>query len=271
MATITREEIIKALQKKGFTAEAADIEKNNVICHGIQFKKDRIAPVIYTDSIITEAEKNGTPLKNIVNSIISIYEAHSSPAIDFEEIMTRSYIMDHVRIGLQRKTGEEIIKRGCPLDEAIEEYLYITLDMGEEVGTIKIKAGMLEAAEIGELEAWIEAENNTFSDTTVKNISIAMQAFGTPTAGDSDIYIVSNKDRRRGAAAVLNRKALQEIGDRHHTERLIVIPSSIHECLVLPEVETMDISALTDMVISINSSAVDPVEQLADKAYIITL
>ena len=271
MATITREEIIKALQERGFTAEATDIEKNNVICHGIQIGQDRIAPVIYTDEIIREAEKNGTPLKNIVNDIITIYEANSTPAIDLEELQKRSYIMDHVRIGLQRNTGEEIIKRACPLDEAIEEYLYITLDMGEGVGTIKIKAGMLETAGIGEPEAWTQAENNTFSDTTVEDISVIIQAFGMPTAGDSGIYIVSNKGRCRGAAAVLNKKALQEIGDRHHTKKLVVIPSSIHECLVLPEVEMMDISALTDTVISVNASAVDPVEQLADKAYIITL
>ena len=271
MATITREEIIKALQKRGFTAEATDIEKNNVICHGIQFKQDRIAPVIYTDSIIAEAEKNGTPLESIVNGIIAIYETHSTPAIDIDKIMTKPYIMEHVRIGLQRKTGEEIIKRTCPLDEAIEEYLYITLEMGDGAGSIKIKAGMLEAAGIEEPEAWTQAENNTFNDTTVEDMSIVMQAFGMPTAGDSGMYVISNKDKCKGAAAVLNKKALQEIGERHHTKKLVVIPSSIHECLVLPEVEMMDINAITNMVISVNASTVDPVEQLADRAYIITL
>ena len=48
-----------------------------------------------------------------------------------------------------------------------------------------------------------------------------------------------------------------------------MLPSSIHECLIMPYDENCDMDKLTNMVDEINLDHVDESEQLADKAYII--
>ena len=46
-----------------------------------------------------------------------------------------------------------------------------------------------------------------------------------------------------------------------------MLPSSIHECILIPEEEGMYQEALTEIVTEINESQVDPREVLSDQAY----
>lgn len=49
------------------------------------------------------------------------------------------------------------------------------------------------------------------------------------------------------------------------------MPSSIHEFLVIPYKEQYNIDKLSEMVKEVNLTEVNPIEQLADKAYLITV
>ena len=50
-------------------------------------------------------------------------------------------------------------------------------------------------------------------------------------------------------------------------KNLYILPSSIHECILIPEEEGMYQEALTEIVTEINESQVDPKEVLSDQAY----
>ena len=271
----TREEIITALQEKGYDTKPVSVSKNNVTLDGIQFSVRPVAPIIYTDALIKDAEAHGMTLDEVVSGIIETYEAHRAPAMDFNEIMTVQYIKDHIKIGLQRTTSEEIIKRPCALDENIEEYLYITIDMGGEgAGSAKIKPDMLDGIGMEPETAWSYARENTFNDITVEDMSVILAAFGmgSDTApGTPTMLVISNHDRIKGAAAILDRETLEKIGKDYDTGEIIIIPSSIHECIIIPHTEHLNIDEVTEMVMDVNKSVVDPVDQLGDRAYIVTL
>lgn len=85
------------------------------------------------------------------------------------------------------------------------------------------------------------------------------------------LFIISNKSKIRGASAILNRKALAEFGKKYNTNKIVAIPSSIHEMLLVPYTEECDIDIFSKMVKEVNNTAVDPTEQLADRAFIIQL
>ena len=77
------------------------------------------------------------------------------------------------------------------------------------------------------------------------------------------MYVVTNKERWYGAAAILKAKnKLREI----FPEGYIIIPSSIHEVIIVPGSEA-DIDAVSDMVRAVNSSTVEPWEVLGHRAY----
>ena len=67
-------------------------------------------------------------------------------------------------------------------------------------------------------------------------------------------FIISNKSKVKGASAILNKKVLAEFGERYHTNKIVVLPSSVHEMLLVPYTEEIDLDTFSDMVGQVNSS-----------------
>lgn len=88
---------------------------------------------------------------------------------------------------------------------------------------------------------------------------------------DIPMYAVSNKSRIKGASSILNKEALAEFGRMKNTSKVVVLPSSIHEMLILPYTEEVDMEMLNCMVEDVNATQVDPTEQLADRAFLIAV
>ena len=74
---------------------------------------------------------------------------------------------------------------------------------------------------------------------------------------DNNLYVVTNNQQISGATAVLYEENLQQIADTYGCD-LYVIPSSIHEMLVLPETDTSAgfIDQLAEIVCEVNKTAV---------------
>lgn len=70
-----------------------------------------------------------------------------------------------------------------------------------------------------------------------------------------------------GAACRFFNKDLQrKIAKSFGTDSIILLPSSIHKCLVLPYTNKEDLSAMSSMVSSVNLEAIEPEEILGGKA-----
>lgn len=189
--------------------------------------------------------------------------------------LNRDFLLQNIFIGIQRKSDESIIKRDCKLD-GLESYLYLRGD-DRMVGSYRIKMtdSLLGHAGISEQEAWVQAEKNTVKETTVAPIGQVLSAMADVSYDESEeenpIYVVTNRLRMFGASSILDKKVLEKIGKKYSTRRLIVLPSSIHEMLVLPYSENLDMKEMSDMVRQINETQVEPEERLTDQAYLIEI
>ena len=269
---MTRENIINALVNKGFNAEATTTIKNGVSLEGITIRNEsNTAPIIYTESIIEAAEQNGTSLDGVVNQIISIYESHKGESFNIECLSDPAFILENIYIGIQKNSTEEIEKKPTEYD-GIEQYLYIRLT---NEATTKARAALLDRAGVDTAEAWKAAEKNTNGETTTTSMmKIMFEHMGMPydeSMDDGTMYVVSNECKIKGASAILNKKNLEEIAHRFHSDKIVVLPSSIHECIVVPYTEEMDINEFCEMVRTVNAEQVDPTEQLTDRAYIVNV
>lgn len=83
---------------------------------------------------------------------------------------------------------------------------------------------------------------------------------------DPPVYVVTNSKMMYGAAVVFYPDTLKKISDKFQ-EDLFVLPSSVHEMLVLPRSFSGGIGSLSDMVREVNASVVSEEEQLSDHAY----
>ena len=70
---------------------------------------------------------------------------------------------------------------------------------------------------------------------------------------------------------MLDRKSIKELGTKICVNRFVILPSSIHECILVPTTADANMNFFDSIVREINACAVENKEQLIDRAYLITL
>lgn len=91
---------------------------------------------------------------------------------------------------------------------------------------------------------------------------------GIPLPDDANInvYIISNKKTCWGAIKLLTSKAVKEMAAR--LGGCYIIPSSVHECIILPKTEHDDITKdMNEFISMVNANEVRPDEVLSDCLY----
>ena len=83
--------------------------------------------------------------------------------------------------------------------------------------------------------------------------------------GDEDgMFVLSNTNRIYGARGILREDVLEAFADKYKRS-FFVLPTSIHEVLIVFEKEGVTKEYLNEMVHSVNSAEVSRDEQLADE------
>lgn len=276
---MTRTDIIKELERRGYNAECRNSIKNGIIFEGIVIGKAQIAPIIYTKNLIEDAEKSGKSVYKVATEIIEICEQNGDKEISLELLTSREFFLKHVNVGIQRKSNEDIEKQNCEFDlDELESYLFIKYKYANSdgAGCMKINDYFLKQVGVSRLEAWETAKRNVCKDTVIKSFDqIMAEAFGMPYDPDAEpsvpLYVITNSDCIKGASTILNREKLKEFGKKHDTDKILVLPSSINEMLIVPYQDWMDLDSMKCLVQEVNVTEVLPEERLIDKAYIMEL
>lgn len=267
-----RTDIVNALIARGYDAEEVDSVKNKVTFRGILIRSDdQIAPVIYTQGLIEEAEKSGMPLSEVVSQVIRLYEENKRVDFCVDEIFDKDFVLSHIRIALQKESEQDFVKAPSGYD-GIEKFLYVHGDTGY---TVKLNNSFLERAGVSEEDAWTHAEENTFSETKICTMGQILSDLSGGYCEEEDVpsqmYAITNKTALLGASAVLDVNAIREYFSGSGITKLVVLPSSIHEMLLVPADNAPGMDEMNEMVKSINETQVRPEERLTDRAYIMEI
>lgn len=83
---------------------------------------------------------------------------------------------------------------------------------------------------------------------------------------EGNMYVISNEAKMNGATVLLNdqfmEKVVEQIG-----EDFYIIPSSIHECLLISQSAGMSIAEMENMVQDVNATQVAPEDRLSDHVF----
>ena len=80
------------------------------------------------------------------------------------------------------------------------------------------------------------------------------------------MYVLSNECKIFGAAAVLYKNVLKDFAGKLEKD-LYILPSSVHEVILVPVKEGITWEVLQDMVKEVNQTQVEDVEVLSDTVY----
>lgn len=271
---MNREDIIQELKKRGYNVITNDVYKNGVKLEAIIIKDNsRITPTIYTEPLIQHADS----IKQAADVAEKIYLENKSVDFDIDKLTDADFIMAHVRIGLEHENEHLIALSRHTEYQGLMQYLYITSELADETRwSVRITEQLAETAGVDVDELWATAEKNTFADTTITSMCQILVEMGmldvddsVEFPADSFMYVISNRSRQRGASSILNKQLLQQFAEEHNCKKLVILPSSIHECILIPCDEEVDIENFDAMVQEVNSTQVAPEEVLLDRALIV--
>ena len=250
---MTKNDIVNELNKMGYEVREENVVKNGVEFLGISIiDSDRyMIPVFYVEDIITKAEQSGATVKEIVRDMLKI---HNDALRESEELNKPIHF-----------NREDFLKRKTEF-EGIEKYLFLRMEaLNDAIYAAKISKNILKNVDVDESEAWETAENNVRKETEIIQLS------GFPmSAEECEMFVISNKSRFRGASAVLNKKVMKAFANLVNTKKIMILPSSIHEMILIPCHDCeYDIESCSEIVKLVNENEVELTEQLTDRAYII--
>jgi hypothetical protein len=253
-----------------------EVIKNNGIVHnGVTIKKNgcNVAPTIYYDELLPIYEK-GESLDKIVGAVLSLYkDTDLGGNMDFGFFKDFDAACPTLSFKLvQAKPNEKRLK-DVPVKLFEDLYMIpicIIRIKGEEQGSVTITREHLKMWEVSEQELWENIMDNTtvVYPATVRPIAeyLRMPDIGLPDILD-DVYVVTNESYYHGAAAVLYPGVLRRIAEKVGDD-LFVIPSSVHEMIVMPSLRCqIPPECLRAMICEVNDSVIREEDVLSPSLY----
>ena len=107
---------------------------------------------------------------------------------------------------------------------------------------------------------------------TIRNMFATLADLVGMETEDSDdgLYVVTTRDNTFGAGVMAGeREVLERMGTAIHADRFFILPSSIHELLIVRDDYSTGVTSesLLDMVTEINEYEVAPQDRLVDNVY----
>lgn len=269
-AEAVRIEIEQRLQKK---ATIQKVNKNNgITLHGLTVLEDKvnISPTIYIESFYEAYEEVG--MESIIDTIEEIYEENKiNYNFDINSILDYESIKENLRAKLinyelNREFLKEVPHRRF-LDLAIIVYIEINDKVIADMASVIVKNNILESWDISKEEMISIAIENSEKNINIMNMSDIVDL--TFNKEEVNMYVATNHEMLNGAIAMVNIKKIKELADTLVAQELIIIPSSIHEIILVTLDDMMDDKTyIHDMIKSVNSSIVNKSDVLSENYYI---
>lgn len=273
-AEAVRTEFEKRIEKSVIVQK---LNKNNgIVLYGLTVLEDEIniSATIYLEPYYEVYEDTG--MEYIVDRLERVYEENKpEQSFDISKILDYESIKENLRAKLinyelNREFLKEVPHRRF-LDLAI--VAYIALEMEEKIegnATITVKNNLQQTWKVDTEEMIDTALENIKGDVVVADMSeyMDMSLFGN-TKKLFDIYVITNRLKLHGAVAMLQKDRLKQFSDELKKETLTILPSSIHECLIInAEDEPKNTEELREMVKEVNETVVSDQDILSNNVYI---
>lgn len=179
--------------------------------------------------------------------------------------MMKQYDTDDFRQSLQpmlvnRDHEKELLSR-CPHRDLTDEIACIAYST--ETKTLVDRKSAAEHSMTGQ-EVLDQAIQNQMQHSYHLSSIEKMLGVSTETV-PSSLLVLTNNKAFCGSSEVLNQTAMDEAANKLQSDKLFVIPSSVHEVLLFPENGGISADQFNELINSINQNEVKPQDRLANR------
>lgn len=246
----------------------------------IMEKGKDIAPTIYLDSFY-ELYTNGENIKNIIRQIEVIYEQNkNNVTFDVNILKHFDTIKDKIVYKVVNYRSNEKLLEQVPhkriLDLAVVFYCLLDNEYGRSA-TALIYNNNLKNWNVTIDDVYKAALKNTpdLLHSKISSMAALFEKCGVNVDGEevdlkdyvpSDMYVLTNESKLNGAACILYENVLYDFAQKLGAD-LYILPSSVHEVILLPKLSMFEKDELVNMVKEVNTEGVAVDEVLSDHVY----
>ena len=275
-----KERVLKEIENRvDGRVEIQKITKNNGLeLDGLTVLEEgiNVSPTIYLNYYYDRFLEQGMDV--VVSDILLKYKKYkSNVSIDISFFSDTEKVRDKIKMKLVNyERNKELLKK-VPyvefLDLAILFYVEVET-RADEVATILINNNHMKFWEFTIEDMFKLAETNMKNNFIIKSMSdilcdlMSEEYTEFEQEINVEMYILTNCMKMQGAIGMLRKDILNGFMEKCHTKQLVIIPSSIHEVLLIPCDSEKDISSYNEMVQEVNATQLQTEEVLSDNAYI---
>ena len=282
--TLVQREVEKRAGEN-YRVKLNDVMKNNgVVLRGITLMQDdsNISPTIYLNPYYDAYENGDTTLGTVIDEVIDTYERNKiNRSIDMKFFLNYETVRSRIIFKLINTEKNRELLRDVPYIPFHDLSIVFQCLVSEERfgnASILIHNVHLQLWKVNARELYECALENTpllqgYELADMDTVLEEMKALGgiddeeiEDMQQEVPMYVLSNKSRINGASCILYKDILKDFAMVVDKD-LYVLPSSIHEVILLPSDGTQESEQLKEMVREINQSQVEKEEVLSDSVY----
>lgn len=287
-------DMLREAMGTGYEVMFREVTKNNgVRLHGITItgKESNVSPTVYIDELYEEYEA-GRAFCDIVYDILCVYKKNARE-IQMDMGFFTQFAQAKGRILyklIHRESNGELLAEVPYIrwnDLAIVFY-YVFEDDRFGKATILIRNSHLAMWKISLSDLYETAETNMLRMRPEEILPVRqliqefMERKSYSAAGRSEMeieegvrtaierntamYVLSNCERVFGASALLYSRSMKRLAGELN-KNLIILPSSVHEVILVPDDGITEKEFYREMVREVNDTQVDPEERLSYSVY----
>lgn len=246
---------------------------------------NNIAPIIY----INHFYNDDVDVEDVVERILNIYDNQKQPStdIDINDFTTFDAVKDRIVAKVVNKKKNEFMLNDVPYaqfgDMIVIFNVIVKVDDGG-IASVRVTNSIMNTWKVNLAQLIELAYQNTkrifpIEICPMHQLVLEMMRHGNfseeqiaefEAQGDADtnMFVISNIRKQNGAYFLTDREALVDISQEIKAEEFYILPSSIHELIVIPKTgEMMKEEELVAMVTEVNATQVMEDEVLADNVY----
>ncbi len=258
------------------------LKTNGIKLDGINIVYDteeKVNPVIYINGLYDRYANGELTFDEVVDQIIDIRDKSSAePTIinvvsditDWDKVSEYVYPF-LINTESNRELLEDLVSRQF-LDLSIIYVIRIRGEAQDMWASVKISRAILNRYGVDEDVLHEQAMLNLRDreDFQVRSLFEVLEdlACGDFVPSDDTVpnmYVLSNGTCNHGASQLLN---IGKLGEEYADRSFFVIPSSIHEVILVDYEENMDPETINEMIRDVNATVLDATEILSDHVYL---
>ncbi len=263
-------------------------KNNGIIVHGICIHKkgENISPVMYVDDYYEDYVKGILSIPQIVDALKMGCACNELSVQSLDNIKDYNAMRSKIRMAVINYQANIPELEGRPNRRFLDLAVVYYMEMKEVhvSATCAITNHIMEEWGINEMELFRQGcENQRHYDTAcIERMDDIIAQFlkenpdeekkkmfeeQRANAVESPMFVATNPRRNYGAVCIIDTFFLQKVADTI-ASNLIILPSSVHEIIIVPEEDGMKNFVDSAGVEEINSITVDAEEQLSNSIYL---